>query len=97
MIRSELVQRLADANPHLYAKDCEKVVDAILGRIADAIAAGDRVEMRGFGSFTVVEQRARMGRNPRTGAPVSVEAKAKLRFNAGKDMRERLNGRSSGP
>ncbi|MCJ2104350.1 integration host factor subunit beta [Methylobacterium sp. E-041] len=91
MIRSELVRRLADANPQLYAKDCEAVVDAIIGRIADAIAAGDRVELRGFGSFTVVETRARMGRNPRSGASVAVEAKAKLCFKAGKDMRDRLN------
>lgn len=91
MIRSELVQRLGEANPHLYARDCEAVVDAILGRISDAIAAGDRVELRGFGSFTIVESRARMGRNPRNGAPVSVQAKAKLHFKAGKDMRDRLN------
>ncbi|MCJ2109147.1 HU family DNA-binding protein [Methylobacterium sp. E-041] len=91
MIRSELVQRLADANLQLYARDCEKVVDAILGRIADAIAAGDRVELRGFGAFSIVEARARIGRTPRSGAPVAVEAKAKLCFKAGKDMRDRLN------
>ncbi|TXN32743.1 integration host factor subunit beta [Methylobacterium sp. WL30] len=95
MIRSELVQRLADANPRLYAKDCEAVVDAIIGRIADAIAAGDRVELRGFGAFTIVEARARVGRNPRTGAPVAVKAKAKLCFKAGKDMRDRLNPAAS--
>ncbi|MCJ2039057.1 HU family DNA-binding protein [Methylobacterium sp. J-059] len=91
MIRSELVQRLADANLQLYARDCEAVVDAIIGRIVDAIAAGDRVELHGFGSFTVVEALARMGRNPRSGASVAVEAKAKLCFKAGKDMRDRLN------
>ena len=91
MIRSELVQRLGDLNPHLYARDCEGVVDAILGKISDAIVAGDRVEMRGFGAFTIVEARARMGRNPRSGAPVSVEAKRKLRFKAGKEMQDRLN------
>ncbi|MCJ2006163.1 HU family DNA-binding protein [Methylobacterium sp. J-092] len=91
MIRSELVQHLADANPQLYARDCEAVVDAILGRIADAIVAGDRVELRGFGAFTIVEARARMGRNPRSGAPVSVEAKSKLVFKTGKEMRDRLN------
>ncbi|MCJ2107012.1 HU family DNA-binding protein [Methylobacterium sp. E-041] len=91
MIRSELVQRIAAANPQLYAKDCEAVVNAIIGRIADAIAAGDRVELRGFGAFTIVEARARMGRNPRSGAPVSVEAKSKLVFKTGKEMRDRLN------
>ncbi|TXM87310.1 HU family DNA-binding protein [Methylobacterium sp. WL116] len=91
MIRSELVQRLAAANPQLYAKDCEAVVDAIIGRIADAIVAGDRVELRGFGSLTIVEQQARMGRNPRSGALVSVQAKSKLVFKTGKEMRDRLN------
>ncbi|RZL29179.1 integration host factor subunit beta [Methylobacterium sp. WL30] len=91
MIRSELVQRLAAANPQLYAKDCEAVVDAIIGRIADTIVAGDRVELRGFGSLTIVEQQARMGRNPRSGALVSVQAKSKLVFKTGKEMRDRLN------
>ena len=95
MIRSELVQRLADANPHLLAKDCEAVVDAILGRISDAIAAGDRVELRGFGAFAVVQQRARMGRNPRSGAAVPVDAKDRLHFKAGKDMRDRLNPKAT--
>ncbi|MCJ2114981.1 integration host factor subunit beta [Methylobacterium sp. E-025] len=91
MIRSDLVLRLAALNPHLYGKDCEAVVDTILGRIADALVAGDRVEIRGFGSFTVKEQRARQGRNPRTGALVAVPAKTALVFKAGKEMRDRLN------
>jgi integration host factor subunit beta len=77
MIRSDLVLRLAAQNPHLYERDCEKVVNAILGRITDALVAGDRVEIRGFGSFSVKERPARAGRNPRTGAPVSVSAKAR--------------------
>ncbi|TXN60260.1 integration host factor subunit beta, partial [Methylobacterium sp. WL30] len=76
---------------------CEAVVDAIIGRLADAIVAGDRVELRGFGSFTVVETRARMGRNPRSGASVAVEAKAKLVFKTGKDMRDRLNPKATAP
>ena len=91
MIRSELVLRLGDANPHLYAKDCEAVVDAILGQITDALIAGDRVELRGFGSFSVTARKARQGRNPRTGEPVSVAAKGALVFKAGKEMRDRLN------
>ena len=95
MIRSELAQRLADLNPHLYARDCEAVVNAILGRIADAIVAGDRVELRGFGAFTIVDVRARMGRNPRSGAPVSVEPKRRLHFRVGKDMRDRLNSEAT--
>ena len=97
MILSELVQRLADANPQLYARDCEKVIDAILSRIADAIAAGDRVELRGFGAFAVVKVQARMGRNPRSGASVSVEAKRKLVFKTGKGMRDRLNPEATPP
>lgn len=97
MIRSDLVLRLAALNPHLYERDCQAVVNAILGRIADAIAAGDRVELRGFGSFATVEQKARMGRNPRNGAAVSVEAKNRLHFKAGKEMRDRLNPERGGP
>ena len=97
MIRSDLVLRLAAQNQHLYERDCQAVVDAILGRISDAIVAGDRVELRGFGSFSVVEARARMGRNPRNGELVSVEAKAKLLFKAGKEMRSRLNQPPSRP
>ena len=97
MIRSELAARLADLSPHLYAKDCEAVVDAILGQISDAIAAGDRVELRGFGSFTIVESRARMGRNPRSGALACVEAKSKLVFKTGKKMRDRLNPEAAMP
>ncbi|WP_348642509.1 HU family DNA-binding protein [Methylobacterium sp. WL93] len=64
MIRSAPALRVAALNPHLYEKDCVALVDAILGRISDALAAGDRVGIRGFGSFTVKEQRARQGRNP---------------------------------
>ena len=91
MIRSELVTRLLAQNPRLYHKDCEAVVDAIFDRISDALATGDRVELRGFGAFTIVQQRARMGFNPRSGAVVSVEAKGRLRFKTGKEMRDRLN------
>ncbi|TXN76571.1 HU family DNA-binding protein [Methylobacterium sp. WL8] len=90
MIRSDLVLRLAAQNPHLYERDCQAVVDAILGRVADALVTGDRVEIRGFGSFLVKERQARAGRNPKTGAPVSVSAKGALVFKAGKEMRDRL-------
>ncbi|TXN77390.1 integration host factor subunit beta [Methylobacterium sp. WL8] len=91
MIRSDLVLRLAAQNLHLYEKDCQAVVDAILGRISDALVAGDRVEIRGFGSFSVKERQARPGRNPKTGAKVSVPAKGALVFKPGKEMRERVN------
>src|SRR3954466_9609036 len=89
MIRSELVLRVAELNPHLYEKDCEAVVDAILDTIANALAAGDRVEIRGFGAFTTKDLRARQGRNPRTGERVAVAEKA-VAFKPGKAIREML-------
>lgn len=91
MIRSELVARVAAQNPHLYAKDVEAVVDAILGRMTDALADGDRVELRDFGSFATKETRAHTGRNPRTGEVVAVGAKRSIQFKPGKAMRARLN------
>lgn len=92
MIKSELVQRLAARNPHLYQRDIEIIVDAILGEITDAMARGDRVELRGFGAFSTRERQARTGRNPRTGDKVSVTEKRAPFFKTGKEMRERLNG-----
>ncbi|TXN00298.1 integration host factor subunit beta [Methylobacterium sp. WL103] len=91
MIRSDLVLRLAAQNPHLYERNCQAVVDAILGRLADALAAGDRVEIREVGSFSVTRRDARHGRNPKTGAAVAVPAKTALVFKAGKEMRDRVN------
>lgn len=92
MIKSELVQKLSDANPHLYQRDVELIVNAILDEITDALARGDRVELRGFGAFSVKNRPARLGRNPRTGDKVSVEEKVVPFFKTGKEMRERLNG-----
>ena len=92
MIKSELVQRLAARNPHLYQRDIEIIVDAILGEITDAMARGDRVELRGFVAFSTRERQARTGRNPRTGDKVSVTEKRAPFFKTGKEMRERLNG-----
>lgn len=91
MIKSELVQRIAERNPHLYVRDVENIVNAILDEITDALARGDRVELRGFGAFSVKRRDARVGRNPRTGAHVAVEQKAVPYFKTGKEMRERLN------
>ena len=91
MIKSELVQRIASQNPHLYQRDVENIVNAILGEITAAMARGDRVELRGFGAFSVKHRPARTGRNPRTGAHVSVDQKCVPFFKTGKEMRERLN------
>ncbi|MBA4790604.1 MAG: integration host factor subunit beta [Rhizobiales bacterium] len=94
MIKSELVQKIADANPHLYQRDVENIVNAILEQIVSALARGDRVELRGFGAFSVKKREARTGRNPRTGKQVDVSEKAVPYFKTGKEMRERLNGQA---
>ena len=91
MIKSELVQRISSQNPHLYQRDVENIVNAILGEIVAAMARGDRVELRGFGAFAVKNRPARVGRNPRTGEPVDVGEKYVPQFKAGKEIRERLN------
>ena len=91
MIKSELVQRIANRNPHLYLRDVEKIVNAILDEITGALSRGDRVELRGFGAFSVKHRDARVGRNPRTGAHVPVDEKTVPFFKTGKEMRERLN------
>jgi integration host factor subunit beta len=91
MIKSELVQRISTANPHLYQRDVENIVNAILNEIVAAMARGDRVELRGFGAFSVKHRPARTGRNPRTGDSVEVEEKWVPFFKTGKELRERLN------
>ncbi|MFZ3325876.1 MAG: integration host factor subunit beta [Methylocella sp.] len=96
MIKSELVQRIANRNPHLYLRDVEKIVNAILDEITSALARGDRVELRGFGAFSVKHRDARVGRNPRTGAHVPVDEKSVPFFKTGKEMRERLNQAGAG-
>ena len=91
MTKSELVQSLAEANPHLYQRDVEAIVTAIFNEIAAALARGDRVELRGFGAFSTKQRQARTGRNPRTGDKVPVTEKLAPFFKTGKEMRERLN------
>lgn len=91
MIKSELVARIASQNPHLYQRDVENIVNAILNEITAALARGDRVELRGFGAFSVKQRPARTGRNPRTGTHVVVDQKCVPFFKTGKEMRERLN------
>ena len=91
MTKSELIQRLAERNPHLYQRDVERIVTAIFDEIAAALGRGDRVELRGFGAFSVKRREARLGRNPRTGDSVNVDEKHVPFFKTGKQLRERLN------
>jgi integration host factor subunit beta len=91
MIKSELVTKIAELNPHLYQRDAEILVNAVLDEIIDALTRGDRVELRGFGTFTTKKREARQGRNPRTGAKVAVTNKVVPYFKSGKEMRDRLN------
>jgi len=91
MTKSELIARLAQANPHLYQRDVERIVTTIFDEISQALAGGDRVELRGFGAFSVKKRGSRIGRNPRTGEAVSVEQKFVPYFKTGKQLREKLN------
>ena len=91
MIKSELVQVIADKNPHLYHRDVENVINAILDEITNALAEGNRVELRGFGAFSVKNRPPRQARNPKTGEKVAVEEKWVPFFKTGKELRERLN------
>ncbi|MFZ5608130.1 MAG: integration host factor subunit beta [Pseudomonadota bacterium] len=91
MIKSELVAKLVESNPHLYQRDVERIVSAIFEEITAALARGDRVELRGFGAFSLKERSARSGRNPRTGESVHVARKWVPFFKTGKELRDRLN------
>lgn len=93
MTKSELILRLTEKNPHLFQRDVERIVAAVLGEITSTLERGGRVELRGFGAFSVKTRGARVGRNPRTGEAVEVEEKRVPFFKAGKDMRDRLNRR----
>jgi integration host factor subunit beta len=91
MTKSELIIRLADKNPHLFQRDIERIVATVLDEISTALSKGDRVELRGFGAFSVKNRDSRVGRNPRTGESVFVSRKSVPFFKAGKDLRVRLN------
>ncbi|WP_339744225.1 integration host factor subunit beta [uncultured Maricaulis sp.] len=95
MIKSELIDKLAEANPHLYHRDVERVVNTILDDITEALARGERVELRGFGAFSVRHRPARVGRNPRTGDSVAVKEKHVPFFKTGKELRERVDASRS--
>lgn len=92
MVRSELLQLLADENPHLFRRDVERILDTVFQEIIEAMARGDRVELRGFGAFSVKKRDARNGRNPKTGEAVDVDQKHVPFFKTGKLLRNRLNG-----
>lgn len=91
MIKSELIARIAEEHPHLFQRDVELVVSTVFDEIAEALVRGDRVELRGFGAFSVKKRDARIARNPRTGEAVPVPEKRAPFFKAGKELRERLN------
>jgi integration host factor subunit beta len=93
LTRSDLIAELAASNPHLRQPDIELIVTTIFDQITDALARGGRVELRGFGAFTVKQRNARIGHNPRTGEPVSVKEKTMPFFKTGKELRDRLNRR----
>ncbi len=93
MIRSELIQKIADENPHLTQRHVERIVNTVFEEIIEALAKGDRVELRGFGAFSVKARDARVGRNPRTGEAVKVDDKKVPFFKTGKLLRDRLNGK----
>ena len=94
MTKSELILRIGELNPHLYHRDVERIVTAIFEEITNALARSDRVELRGFGAFSVKQRDARKGRNPRTGETVAVDEKVVPFFKTGKELRDRLNSRA---
>lgn len=91
MIKSELIAELAKKNPHLYQRDIELIVNTFFETISEAMSRGERIELRGFGAFAVKKRAARLGRNPKTGEAVQVDAKHTPHFKTGKELRERLN------
>ena len=91
MIKSELVQKIADENTHLSHREVERLVTTLFDEITGALAAGRRVELRGFGAFSVKSRPERVGRNPRTGQRVDISEKRAPYFKTGKALKERLN------
>lgn len=91
MTKSELIARIAELNPHLYQRDVERIVSTIFEEISDALSRGDRVELRGFGAFSIKSRDSRVGRNPRTGEAVEVVSKTVPFFKTGKQLRELIN------
>ena len=92
MTKSDLILRLSEKYPHLLQRDIERIVNTVFDEISNALARGNRVELRGFGAFSVKRREARNGRNPRTGEAVSVAEKSVPFFKTGKQLRDQLNG-----
>jgi len=97
MTKSELIARLAERNPRLVARDADEAVNTMLDAMTDALAAGQRIEIRGFGSFALNYRPPRVGRNPKSGDRVQVPAKYVPHFKAGKELRERVDGEADVP
>ena len=91
MVKSELVRALSEKLPELQQRDVELALNCILGQMADALVQGERIEIRGFGSFEIRHRPPRIGRNPRTGESLSLPAKVTVHFKPGKEMRDRVN------
>ena len=91
MIKSDLMKKIAEENPHLYYRDIEKIINSILNEIILALEKGKRVELRGFGAFAVKKRNARQGRNPKTGSKVDIEEKIVPYFKSGKALRQKMN------
>ena len=93
LIKSKLIEKLTAQNPHLFTRDLERVVNSVFNEITQSLADGKRVELRGFGAFSVQHRKQRIGRNPRTGESVNVDEKFIPRFKTGKELRLRLNNK----
>jgi integration host factor subunit beta len=91
MTKSQLIERIAQQAPHIHPRRIEAIVNAVFEQMTEALRAGERIELRGFGCFAVKSRPARLGRNPKTGAPVAVPRRVLLSFAAGKQLRERIN------
>ena len=91
MVRSELIQKIADVNPHLTQRHVERIVNTVFEEIIEALAKGDRVELRGFGAFSVKEREARTGRNPRTGEAIQIPAGFGVKVSAGSKLKDAVS------
>ena len=91
MTKSELILKITNKNSFLYQKDVYKIIDTLFNSVSKALKDGDRVELRGFGTFTTKLRNARIGRNPKTGEPVAIPQKKMPFFKMGKSMKERIN------